>query len=157
MAPWLVKSAIATFAVVPVFVAIPYFRRHYGVDPLVYLTWYFAAVALSVAIYLTLAGRAGELAPKPGIILAIIAIGLTFGAVANGLLFQAVTLSPNPGLPPVVYATSSMVVFVLSAFLASALPQLFVPATSDPARLAGIVLVIAGLFLLAGGLSGQSR
>lgn len=157
MAPWLAKSAIATLAIVPVFVAVPYFRRNHGVDPLVYLSWYFGATAISVAIYLAAAGRAGELVPRPGIVAAIIAIGLTLGAFANGALFQAVTTAPNPGLPPVVYATASAIVFVLSAFLASALPELFGPATSDPTRLAGIILVIAGLFLLAGGASGGAR
>ena len=150
MEPWLARSAIATLAVIPVFIAIPYLRRNYGVDPLVYLVWYFGAAAISVALYLAIAGRAAELAPRPGVIAAIIAIGLTLGALANGALFQAVISAPNPGLPPVIYATSSMVVFILSVFLASLLPQFFVPATSDPMRLGGIVLVIAGLFLLAG-------
>ena len=151
MEPWLARSAIATLAVIPVFIAIPYLRRNYGVDPLVYLVWYFGAAAISVALYLAIVGRAGELAPRPGVIASIIAIGLTLGAIANGALFQAVITAPNPGLPPVIYATSSLAVFVLSVFLASILPQFFVPATSDPARLGGIVLVIAGLFLLAGG------
>jgi hypothetical protein len=157
MSLWLVKSAIATVAVIPVFIAIPYFRRNFGVDPLVYLCWYFTAAAISVATYLSLSGRANELImPGPGVVAAIIAIGLTLGAIANGALFQAVIAAPNPGLPPVIYATSSMVIFVISIFLANSFPQIFVPATSDPLRLAGIILVIGGLFLLAGGAGSSS-
>jgi hypothetical protein len=154
VAPWLAKAALATLAVTPVFVAIPYLKRNHAIDPLVFLAWYFGATAVSVAAFLAIAGRGAELAPRPLVIAAIVAIGLTLGATANGLLFQAVTLAPNPGLPPVVYATSSMIVFVLSVLLAALFPQLFVTVSSDPVRLSGIALVIAGLFLLAGGANG---
>ena len=71
--------------------------------------------------------------------------------LANGALFQAIGLAPNPGLPPVMYATSSMLVFFLSVALASSFPALFKPVVADLGRVIGIVLVLAGLFLLAGG------
>jgi hypothetical protein len=51
----------------------------------------------------------------------------------------------------VVYATSSVLVFVLSALLASTLPALFNPVSTELSRVAGLLLVLAGLYLLAGG------
>lgn len=151
METWFTKSVIATLTIVPAFLAIPFFKTRYGIDPLVYLVWYFGATAVSIALYFVVSGRAANLVPPAGVIASIVTIGLVFGAIANGLLFQAMGLAPNPGLPPVVYATSSIVVFALSIALATTFPGFFKPVTADLSRLAGIVLVIAGLYLLAGG------
>ena len=156
MAPWIIKAIAATASVVPVFIAIPFFRKNYGVDALVFMSWYFGAAAVSVAIYLAASGRGGELVPRAPVTIAIVIIGLTLGALANGQLFQAVIAAPNPGLPPVVYATASVFVFLLSALFAAALPQFFAPVSAGPMHLVGIVLVLAGLFLLAGGLYQRS-
>ena len=151
METWFVKSLLATISIVPAFIAIPFFKSKFGVDPLVFLVWYFGATATSTAVFWGLGDRAGELLPAVPVLFGIIAIGVVFGSVANGLLFQAVGLAPNPGLPPVIYATSSVIVFLLSALLATSLPTLFKPASADVGRLAGILLVLAGLYLLAGG------
>tara|TARA_E500000331_G_scaffold3842_1_gene3796 strand:+ start:397 stop:666 length:270 start_codon:yes stop_codon:yes gene_type:complete len=78
-------------------------------------------------------------------------IGAVFGALANGSLFQAIGLAPNPGLPPVMYASSSMLVFFLSVALAGTFPALFKPVVADLGRIVGIGLILAGLYLLAGG------
>ena len=48
METWFAKSLIATAAIVPAFLAIPFFKDRYGVDPLVYLVWYFMATAISI-------------------------------------------------------------------------------------------------------------
>jgi len=151
METWFVKSAFATASIVPAFLAIPFFKSKYDIDPLVFLVWYFGATATSIALFWLLSGRASELVPGPPQLLTIIAIGLVFGALANGFLFQAIGMAPNPGLPPVVYATSSVLVFVLSIALASTLPGLFRPVVTDISRLVGIGLVLLGLYLLAGG------
>ena len=151
MEAWFAKSILATVSIVPVYIAIMYFKTKLGIDPLVFLVWYFGGTSVSVAIYLSVVGRAGEfLLPVPHV-LPMIAFGLVIGALANGLLFQAIGLAPNPGLPPVIYAGSSMITFLLSAALASALPWLFVPVSIEIKRLTGIVLVLGGLYLLAGG------
>ena len=42
----------------PAFLAIPFFKDRYGVDPLVYLVWYFMATAISIALYWASSGRA---------------------------------------------------------------------------------------------------
>lgn len=151
MEAWFTKAVIATLTIVPTFLAIPLLKTRYGVDTLVYVVWYFGATAVSMALFFTLSGRAAALLPPAGVLAAIIAIGLVCGATANGLLFQSVGLAPNPGLPPVIYACSSIVVFGLSVALASSFPSIFRPVSADPARLAGIVLVIVGLYLMAGG------
>lgn len=151
MEAWFVKSIIATVCIVPSFIAIPFFKFRYGVDPLVFLAWYFAATAVSIAGYIAVSGRAAELVPPVPVIASVITIGLVFGALANGTLFQAIGLAPNPGLPPVMYATASMIVFFLSALLAGSFPALFKPVIVDTGRLIGIMMVLVGLYLLAGG------
>ena len=151
MEVWFSKSIIATFFVVPAFIAIPFFNTKFNVDPLVFLVWYFLGTALSISIYFVVVGKASVLLPSVNLVLAFIAIGFAFGSIANGSLFQAVSLAPNPGIPPVIYATSSIVVFFLSLFLASKFPAAFKPVTADASRLAGIFLVLFGLYLLAGG------
>ena len=148
---WFSKSFLATLCIVRSFIAIPFMKFRYGVDPLVFLSWYFGATAISIAVYLSLSGRGAEIMPPMPVLAVILLIGAVFGALANGALFQAIGLAPNPGLPPVMYATSSMLVFFLSVALASSFPALFKPVVADPGRVIGIVLVLAGLFLLAGG------
>ena len=151
MEAWFAKSILATICIVPSFIAIPFIKFRYGVDPLVFLAWYFAATAVSIVVYLLLSGRGGEIVLPALVVITILLIGAIFGALANGALFQAIGLAPNPGLPPVMYATSSMIVFFLSVALASSFPALFKPVVADLGRVAGIVLILTGLFLLAGG------
>jgi hypothetical protein len=151
MEPWFAKSILATVCIVPSFIAIPFLKFRYGIDPLVFLAWYFAATAVSISGYIAISGRAAELVPPIPLVIAIVVIGLFFGALANGALFQAIGLAPNPGLPPVMYATASMIVFFLSAVLATSFPALFKPVTVDTGRVIGIVMVLVGLYLLAGG------
>jgi hypothetical protein len=145
--PWFTKLVLATLAIVPAFIAIPFFRKNFGVDPLVFLIWYFGGTALSIATYSSLDRGLQAIAPELPALIGILAIGMIFGALANGSLFQAVNLAPNPGLPPVIHATSSVLVFLL----ASALPALFSPVTTDLSRVIGLLLVLAGLYLVAGG------
>ncbi len=155
METWFAKSVLATVSIVPAFLAIPFFKSKFGVDPLVFLIWYFSATALSIAVVSGVRGGGAELVPPTSLLIAIIAMGLVFGALANGLLFQAVGLAPNPGMPPVIYATSSMIVFFLSAILANSFPALFKPVSFEAGRLAGIVLVLSGLYFMAGGKIGS--
>lgn len=156
METWFTKAVIATVCIVPSFLAIPFFKFRFGIDPLVFLVWYFSATAVSISIYWLATGRAATLIPPANAIPIIIVIGLVFGALANGLLFQSIGLAPNPGLPPVIYATASIVVFFLSALLATTLPMLFKPVTVEFSRVAGIVMVLVGLYLLAGGKFGMN-
>ncbi len=151
MEVWFSKSIVATFFVVPAFIAIPFFNTRFGVDPLVFLVWYFIGTAVSISLYFVVVGKAAVLLPSVNLVLAFVAIGIAFGSIANGSLFQAVSIAPNPGIPPVIYATSSIVVFFLSLVLASKFPAAFKPVSADLSRLAGIFLVLFGLYLLAGG------
>ncbi len=149
---WLWCSAVATVSVAPVLLAIPFFARHFHVKPEAFTLWYFASVAGGIALWLALAGRAADLSPGgAGAALGIVLVGVTFGAAANGFLFQAIALAPNPGLPSVMYAGASVIVFFASAALAHRLPMFFGRVNTDLDRFVGIVLVLAGMFLIAGG------
>lgn len=95
MEVWFSKSIIATFFVVPAFIAIPFFNTRFNIDPLVFLVWYFLGTALSISIYFVITGKASMLLPSANLVLAFVAIGLVFGSIANGSLFQAVSIAPN--------------------------------------------------------------
>ncbi len=101
METWFVKSVIATLSVTPTFIAIPFFKAR-GIDPLIFLVWYFLGSAAGVAAFTAAGGKTETLLPDIGPLLAIFAIGLVCGSMANGNLFQAVGIAPNPGLPPVI-------------------------------------------------------
>tara|TARA_E500000331_G_scaffold3842_1_gene3795 strand:+ start:182 stop:400 length:219 start_codon:yes stop_codon:yes gene_type:complete len=51
MEVWFSKSIMAAFCIVPSFIAIPFFKFRYGIDPLVFLAWYFGATAISILVY----------------------------------------------------------------------------------------------------------
>ena len=149
---WLWFSACATVSVAPVFIAIPFFAKNFQVKPETFTTWYFASVSTGIALWLWVGGRAADL--RPGGLRAavgIVLVGLSFGAAANGLLFRAVSMAPNPGLPSVMYGGASVIVFLVSAALADRLPRFFDRVNTDLDRFVGILLVIAGVFLIAGG------
>ena len=148
---WFSKSILATLCIVPSFIAVPFMKFRFGVDPLVFLAWYFGATSISIVVYLLICGRSEEILPPASVLAIIITIGAIFGALANGSLFQAIGLAPNPGLPPVMYATSSMIVFFLSVALAGTFPSLFKPVVADLGRFLGIGFILVGLYLLAGG------
>jgi len=149
---WLWFSAVATVSVAPVLISIPFFAKHFQVKPEAFTTWYFASVSIGVALWLWVAGRAADLLPGgPGSALGIVLVGLSFGAAANGFLVRAVSVAPNPGLPSVMYSGASVIVFLASAALADRLPRFFDQVNTDLDRFLGILLVIGGVFLIAGG------
>lgn len=150
---WLWYSILATSVIVPVFISIPYFAKNYHVKPEVFLAWYFIGSPIGVSLWLSLNGRTADLLPEGGeaAVLAILLIGATFGAGANSSLFKAVVLAPNTGFPPAIYSAASVIVYLASAGLASRLPRYFNPVNTDPDRFLGVLLVVAGLFLTAGG------
>ncbi len=148
---WTGKAVASALGVVPVFLAIPFFAKNFQVRPEAFMPWYFLGAALGVGSWICLDGRAADLFRGREIVLPIVAIGLTFGAVTNYTLFQSIGFAPNPGLPPVIFGSASIVLFVLSAVLANQLPQFFNPVRTDLDRILGILLVLAGLFLVAGG------
>jgi hypothetical protein len=56
-------------------------------------------------------------------------------------------------MPPVIYSGASVIVFLGAAALADRLPRFFTHVNTDLDRFLGILLVITGVFLTAGGWS----
>ena len=120
---WFSKSILATLCIVPSFIAIPFMKFRYGVDH-----WFFchgiSERLQSVSPYTCHSVGVGERSCRQCVLAVILLIGAVFGALANGALFRAIGLALI-NLPPVMYATSSMLVFFLSVALASSFPALF--------------------------------
>lgn len=151
MSRWFWYASFATIWIVPVFLGIPFFAKNFHVKPEVFMTWYFAGASLGVAVWKYGLGQSLDLRPHAKVLLAIVGFGVTFGAAANSSLFRAVAIAPNPGLPPVVYSAASVLVFLAAAVLSNRLPKYFNRVNTDVDRFAGILLVLLGLFLVAGG------
>ena len=60
---WFSKSILATLCIVPSFIAVPFMKFRFGVDPLVFLAWYFGATSISIVVYLLICGRSEEILP----------------------------------------------------------------------------------------------
>ena len=78
-----------------------------------------------------------------------VAIGLTFGTVANMLLFAATAAAPNPAFSSAIASAASLVIFALSFGLFRFFPKYFYEMKFDGGHLLGILVIIAGVFLLA--------
>ena len=76
METWFYKSIVATLSVTPTFIAIPFFKAR-GIDPLIFLVWYFLGSAAGVAAFTAAGGNAETLIPSIAPLLAIFVIGLT--------------------------------------------------------------------------------
>ena len=82
MQTWFLKSLLATVTIVPSFVAIPFFKHRYGLDPLVFVVWYFGGTCQ----------RAGSLGASriQTIRPAMISIGIRMKYIAKPFLFVGI-------------------------------------------------------------------
>lgn len=151
-AHWFSNAVLATISIIPAFLSIPFFRKNFGVPAEVFMVWYFFGTSCGVVLWMGLQGRAEVLIAHGRLVsFTIFLIGGAFGALANSALFRSIAQAPNPGMPPAVYSAASVVVFCLSALLAAKLPQFFNRVETAPDRLIGVLLVVLGIFLTAGG------
>ena len=74
---------------------------------------------------------------------------LNFGTVANMLLFAATAAAPNPAFSSAIASAASLVIFALSFGLFRFFPKYFYEMKFDGGHLLGILVIIAGVFLLA--------
>lgn len=144
---WLGQSMIAMLCLIPAWLAIGFFDKHYQVRPDVFLIWYLLGIAITSALFggtplpaIVSAGRAAW---------AILLIGLTIGAAANILLFRAVAAAPNPGLPVAIANAASVGVFLVAALLAKSAPASFPAVKADGWSFLGVVLTVIGAAIIA--------
>ncbi len=144
---WLQQSIIALCLTTPVYLALGFMEKNYGVKSDIFLIWYFLGVACTPVIF---GGHAiAVIMPSWRLILVILLIGLLIGGVANVMAFRAVNNSPNPGLPiAIISGGTSMCVFLASALLAKIVPSYFNNYKFDAWSLIGIILVIAGITII---------
>jgi len=144
---WFAQSVIATLCLIPAWLAIGFFNRNFGVRTDVFLAWYMFGVIITVAS--SSAPNLQILLPKWWVIVSIVLVGATFGALANILLFRAIPVAPNPGLPIAIAGIATPCVFLVSVLLGQRVPKYFSPAPCDVWTLAGVVLIIGGATIIA--------
>ena len=144
---WLGMSIIGMFAIIPSWLGIGFFEKNFQVRPEVFMIWYFFGVIGGSACFLVSKGI--SILPSVSAWSAIMVIGITFGAVANILLFAATPIAPNPGLPAAIASFASVVILFLSFGLSSLLPSYFNSVQFDMYHFLGMILAGAGMLLMA--------
>lgn len=143
---WLSQTFLAVVFLTPAWLAMPYFEKTYGVSGTVFGVWYFLGSAVSMAAF----GVPWKtLVPTPGIVGAILLIGLTIGATANALLFTAVAAAPNPGLAVALLNLTGLTTLFGAMALAYFLPAHFAADAITMRTVIGVVLILVGAALIA--------
>ena len=143
---WAVMSIAGMICIIPSWIGIPFFEKTFGVRPEIFMIWYFLGVIAGSSLYLNYGGV--PLVPSLSALMLAVAIGLTFGAAANMLLFAATAAAPNPGLPSAIASSASVFVFALGLILFRLYPANFNEVRFDGYHLMGIFIVIAGIVLM---------
>jgi len=140
-------SLVGMLCITPSWLGIGFFQKNFGIRPEIFMIWYFIGVIAGSSCFLAAKGVA--LFMPTGVWLAVVLIGITFGSVANMLLFAATPLAPNQGLPAAIASFASVLVFVLSFGLYWLLPSYFTSVQVDAYRILGMFLAAAGVILMA--------
>ena len=148
--PWVAQSFLAMLLLCPAWLAIAFFKRNLDIDGKVFLLWYFTGSIIGgLASQLSLGATFATLAPSAETVVAMLFVGIFFGAAANSLLFDAVSSAPNAGLPVALANAASVLVFLASLALAAFLPRYFDGGRFVMKDLLGIILTVAGVGLIA--------
>ncbi len=147
---WFWNSIFAMLCVVPAWLMIPFMKKNFGMKSEIILFWYCLAMALGCAVIFGATKKIvfSGLVPSWGTAI-ILVTGVTFGALANALLFGAVVEAPNPALPPVILSTGQILVFSIALVLGRTLPKYFNEVKLDIYHLTGALLMLVGLFVVA--------
>lgn len=146
-APWFFQTLIGTLILIPGWLAITFFSRNFQVIPDLLIVWYFLGGSIGAAAL----GRTpmASLFPSFGIVVSLIAIGFIVCGYANLLIFRAVPVAPNQGLPVAISSVASVGVYFVSAGLAWMFPRMFDAVKINPASIFGTLLVISGVAIVA--------
>lgn len=144
---WFVQSLISMLCLIPTYLAIGFFDKNYQVRPDVFLIWYFLGNVITSAFFRGLSSN--TIIPSGKLVGMILLIGLTIGAIANILLFRAVSSAPNPGLPVAIVSATSIGVFLIAVLLSRWAPNHFNSVKTDVWSFLGIVFVVIGVSLIA--------
>ena len=144
---WLMQSLIAMLLLVPAWISIGFFDRNFQVKSDIFLIWYFMGAAIASACLNGLSYE--KIVPSCKLASVMMLIGLTFGSAANILLFRAVVIAPNPGLPVAIANVASVGVFLVSLLLCRWLPSYFSTVKIDKWSLLGVGLTIIGSAIIA--------
>lgn len=154
--PWLPKALLSLAFVIPAWLSISFFEKAFHVRGEVTAIWYFLGTSLGTLGILYMGNLVShtETIPPLKILLAIIGVGLIFGAPTNAFLFSAFASAPasgvNPAIPQAIQGSSFLFVFLLSYFLASQYPTYFSAVPFNAKHFLGIILTLAGMaFMLS--------
>lgn len=144
---WLAKSFLSFLFIIPAWLSIGFLKKNFEISGEMTTIGYFAGTALGSAIVLILTG---ELTFSSSVKLQLpLAVGLILGAATNLLLFSAIPDAPNPGLPIAIQSSSMIFVFLFTILLGSWLPEKFDPVRMDYIHLVGVLLIFAGVAVIA--------
>lgn len=143
---WVGMSLIAMVMIIPSWLGPGFFEKNFHIRPEVFMIWYFVGVVLGSFSFLTFRGI--SVVPSFPAWILILGIGLTLGSIVNILLFAAVPIAPNPGLPPAIVNVSSVGIFIAAFLLWRVLPAYFPKVQFDIYHLVGMLVTIGGLYLM---------
>lgn len=133
--------------IVPAWIAITFFQYNFMVKPEVFLVYYFLGTVIFTTFWMS--PHATELIPTGYAIALMIGVGIFSGGPANILLFRAVSIAPNQGLPVAIATTSSIIVFAASFWLGQLLPSYFPRLTFNIYHLVGMLLAVAAVMVFS--------
>lgn len=144
---WFYQSTVAMLLAVPVYILISFFG-YKGIRPEIILGWYFFGNAITALLF---SGRMGTIIPSLGVVSILLLLGVTIGGASNIFYFRALANenTPNPGLPVAIANAASVFVFLFSILLSKWLPGYFKLMKLDLWALAGIVLTVIGISIIA--------
>ena len=145
---WLQYSLVAMVALVPLLVSTGVAAKHFGIKADVIPIYYGVGVTIGILLWILSKSRGHELViGKPQIFFVI--LGMTCGVAVNVCFFKALSMAPNPGLPPAIVNGSSAIAFFIMVPLAAMAPKLFQQVQISWKHALGLILVLIGTSLFS--------
>lgn len=147
---WFWQAFFAAMLFVPSVLAIPFFKKNFHYPSDAFVAWYFLGSTIMLFAMPVLNGSLKLHEMEFGYCaLGAMCFGLVFNALANNLLFRAYALAPNPALPEAIVDSKGVMVFLAALTLASIFPSYFDSEKFNWKSALGILLVTAGVMLIA--------